>query len=186
MRIEDIFREMNELQRRMTEDMFRGFSPFEDAFNDFDSLKEKAKNGELEGDWSFQPIERPGMKGFIARGFFSTPGLRERPPFARHPLERPTDTLPPLRPKPGEPREPLYDVTADEDRLTVFIELPGVEEDDISIDAKSGKLGVKTGTFQTEIDLSRWVLDAEKMETEYRNGVLKVVIPKTELDEQLI
>ena len=74
MRFDEIFREMEELQKRMTEDMFKGFGSFDDMFSGFDTLKEKVEAGELEGDWSFEPIERPGVKGFIARGFFSSPG----------------------------------------------------------------------------------------------------------------
>ncbi|MEE8325462.1 MAG: Hsp20/alpha crystallin family protein [candidate division NC10 bacterium] len=186
MRIDDIFREMEELQKRMTEDLFKGFGSFENRIPDFDSLKEKAKSGELEGNWSFEPIERPGMKGFIARGFFSTPGLRERPPLARPPLDRPTDILPPLRPNPEQPREPLYDISVGKEQLTLYIELPGVDEKDIQLETEDGKLKLKAGSFETEVDLSAWVADPEKRTTEYKNGVLTVLIPKTGLDEQLI
>ncbi len=38
MRFDEIFREMEELQKRMTEDMFKGFGSFEDMFSDFDTL----------------------------------------------------------------------------------------------------------------------------------------------------
>lgn len=166
MSFEEIFREMEALHRRMTEEMFREFEAFEDMI----------KSGKLEGEWRFEPIERPGVKGFIARGFFSTP----------RPLERPTDILPPLRPKLKGPREPLYDVSVNKDQLQVFIELPSVKEEGIHLEADDGKLKVEAGDFQTEIDLSDWVLDTDKMTTEYRNGVLKVIFPRTELDEQLI
>jgi HSP20 family molecular chaperone IbpA len=175
MRFDEIFREMEELQKRMTEDMFKGFGSFDDMFSDFDALKEKVKAGELEGDWSFEPIERPGVKGFIARGFFSTPGLIERPP-----LDRPTDILPPLKPS---IREPLYDISVGEDRLTLFIELPGVEEKDIQLESEDGKLKLVAGNFQTEIDLSSWVTDTEKRETNYKNGILTLTIPKTKQEE---
>jgi len=178
MRFDEIFREMEEMQKRMTEDMFKGFGSFDDMFSDFDALKEKVKAGELEGDWSFEPIERPGMKGFIARGFFSTPGLIERPP-----LDRPTDILPPLKPSIREPREPLYDISVGEDRLTLFIELPGVEEKDIQLESEDGKLKLVAGNFQTEIDLSSWVTDTEKRETNYKNGILTLTIPKTKQEE---
>ena len=181
MRFDEIFREMEELQKRMTEDMFKGFGSFEDMFSGFDTLKEKVKAGELEGNWSFEPIERPGMKGFIARGYFSRPGLIERPP-----LDRPTDILPPLKPSIREPRAPLYDISVGEDRLTLFIELPGVEEKDIQLETEDRKLKLVAGNFQTEIDLSSWVTDPEKRTTEYSNGILKVTIPKTQPDEQLI
>ena len=181
MKIEEILREMEEFHRKMTEDVFRGFGSFDEAFPDFDSLEEKVKSGELEGDWSYEPIERPGTKGYIIRGFFSTPHLSERPP-----LERPTDILPPVKPNLREPREPLYDIAVEKDRLLVFIELPGVEEEEIRLDAGPRSLKVRAGGFEAEIDLSPWVAKTEERTTEYRNGVLKVVIPRTELDEQLI
>jgi HSP20 family molecular chaperone IbpA len=172
MRIDEIFREIEEMHKKMTEDML----------GDFGSLEEIIRNGEIEGDWRFEPIDRDGMKGFIARGFFSTPNRLPGP----NPLERPTDILPPLRPRLREPREPLYDISIDGDRLTVFIELPGVEEEDIRLDTEDRKLKLEAKDFKTEIDLSSWVLRTEDMTREYRNGVLKVVFPRTELDEQLI
>jgi HSP20 family molecular chaperone IbpA len=186
MRIDELFKEMEELHKRMTQDMFKGFGSFDDMFPDLDSLKEKVKSGEIEGDWSFEPIEKPGMKGFIARGFFSTPGLGERPPLARPPVDRPTDILPPLRPNPEQPREPLYDISVGKEQLTLFIELPGVAEEDIQLEAEDGKLKLKAGHFETEIDLSAWVVEAEQRTTEYKNGVLTVLIPKAGLDEQLM
>jgi HSP20 family molecular chaperone IbpA len=166
MRFEEILREMEALHRRMTEE----------AFREFDDIEERIRSGELEGEWSLEPIERPGVRGFVARGFFSTP----------RPLERPDGILPPLRPRPSGPREPLYDVTAEKDRLLIFIELPGVEENEIDLGFEDGRLKVKARDFETEIDLSGWVLDTEKMATEYRNGVLEVEFPKTTLDEQLV
>ncbi len=181
MKIDEIFREMAELHRKMTEDMFKGTNSFGDTFLDFNSLEEKMKAGELEGDWSFEPIERPGMKGFIARGFFSTPGLPERPP-----MERPTYILPPLKPNLKDIREPLYDISVGSDELTLFIELPGVNEQDIRLDFEEKRLKLEAGNFGAEMDLSSWVIQPEERTTEYSNGVLKIVIPKTGLDEQLI
>ncbi len=166
MKYEDIFKEFEELRKRMTEDMF----------SDFNDLEGMIRRGEMEGEWSFEPIERPGMKGFIARGFFSTP----------RPLERPEGILPPLRPKPNEPREPLYDISVAQGEIQAFIELPGVEEDQIRLDTVPGSLRLKAGDFEAEIDLSRWALDTEKMEREYRNGVLKVRIPRAKFEGQLI
>jgi HSP20 family molecular chaperone IbpA len=182
MKIDEIIKEMEAFHKKMTEDMFRGFGSLGDTFPDFDSLEEKVRSGELEGDWSFEPIERPGVNGFIAKGFFRTP----------QPLKKPDELLPPLKPKlrkpgePREPREPLYDISVEPEKLTVFVELPGVDEKDIDLDAQDGNLKVKTGAFQTVIDLSGWDVDTDNMDTVYRNGVLKVVIPNKGPKEQLI
>jgi len=163
---EEIMREMEELRRRMMGDMF----------SDFEDLEKGLETGEIKGEWRIEPIDRPGMKGFIARGFFGTP----------EPLERPRELLPPLKPPMTDPREPFYDIDAGEDELQIYIELPGTEEKEIELKAEPGKLNLEAGKFRTQIDVSTWILDTEKIGTEYRNGVLKVTIPKMKTDEQLI
>lgn len=160
MNFEDIIREMEALQKRMMASML----------DDLETLEKGVENGQLQGSWRFEPIEKPGTRGFILRGFFSTP----------QPLERPLDILPPLKPKPREPREPLYDITVEKDELLIFIELPGVEEEEIQLHPEPGKLGIKAKDFETEINLSSWAIDTESMATDYRNGVLKVIIPRKE------
>lgn len=166
MNFEDIVREMEAMQRRM----------METVFSDFEDLAKSLEAGELEGEWHFEPIERPGVRGFIAKGFFKTP----------EPLERPLDILPPLKPPLKDPREPLYDIDVGEDEIQLYIELPGVEEEDIEIKTDPRNLEVKAGPFQTNIDISRWILDTKDIATEYRNGVLKVTIPKMRPEEHLL
>jgi hypothetical protein len=43
MRFDEIFREMEELQKRMTRDMFKGFGSFDDMFSDFDTLRDSSQ-----------------------------------------------------------------------------------------------------------------------------------------------
>lgn len=157
---------MEALQRKMMASML----------DDIENLEKGAESGELQGGWRLEPIEKPGMKGFILHGSFSTP----------KPLDRPRDILPPLRPRSRSPRDPLYDITTGKAQLEIYVELPGVEENEIQLDAEPRRLEVKAKDFQTEIDLSGWILDFDAMTTEYRNGVLKIIIPRKELDEQLI
>lgn len=163
MNFDKIIREMEALQNRMTEAMFR----------DFGSMEEKIISGEVKGNWQVYPIDKPGVKGFVARGFFTN----------LHPLEKPTEILPPLKPMPRTLREPLYDISVEKDQLVIFIELPGVEEDEIQLDTEPERLKVKAKDFQTEINLSSWMIDTAGMDTEYRNGVLKVVVPKKKHDK---
>lgn len=157
MNFDDIFREMEEWQKKMTEDFF----------SDFESLEERIRSGEMEGDWEFKPIEGPGMKGFVARGFFRTP----------QPLDGQTPEPLPLRPLRREPREPLYDVSVEKDGVRLYVELPGVEEPDIKLNTVEGGLEVAAGDFNTVIKLPDRELDTGKMSTEYRNGVLTAYIP---------
>ena len=166
MKFEEILREMEDLQRKMMDSMF----------TDFEDLEKRLESGELQGEWRMEPIERPGMRGFIARGFFSTP----------EPVERPQGILPPLKPPLRDLREPLYDIDEGKDSIQLFIELPGVEEEEIEIKAEARNLEVKAKSFHANIDLSRWILDTDKIATEYRNGVLKATIPRIEAEEHLI
>lgn len=166
MKFEEILREMEDLQRKMMDSMF----------TDFEDLEKRLETGELQGEWRMEPIERPGMRGFIARGFFSTP----------EPIERPQGILPPLKPPLKDLREPLYDIDEGEDSIQLYIELPGVEEQEIEVKADAKTLEVNARSFHANIDLSRWILDTEKMATEYRNGVIKVTIPRIKTEEHLL
>ena len=44
-------------------------------------------------------------------------------------------------------------------------------------------LRLHAGDFEAEIELNRWIIDPDKMNTEYNNGVLEVTIPKEDLKE---
>jgi len=91
-----------------------------------------------------------------------------------------------LKPPARELREPLYDIDEGEDELQLYIELPGVEEEEIEIKAEAKNLEVKAKSFHANIDLSRWILDTGNINTEYRNGVLKATIPRIKAEEHLI
>ena len=73
-----------------------------------------------------------------------------------------------------------------EDSIQLFIELPGVEEEEIEIKADAKNLEVKAKSFHANIDLSRWILETDKMATEYKNGVLKATIPRIKAEEHLL
>jgi HSP20 family molecular chaperone IbpA len=163
---DDIFKEFREIEKKMTERMFNDFEDFEKAF----------ESGEIKGNWQVEPIERPGLRGFVARGYFST----------TEPFERPKDLLPPLKPSPKEPRKPFYDINEKEDTLELYIELPGVEEEEIEIKADKENFHVKAGAFELKIDISKWILDTENFSKEYKNGVLKASLPVIRPKEHLI
>ncbi len=192
MNIDEIFKEMETFQRKVLGSMFgdsedsdrfkpfrsfepEGFDPFEGIFEGLKGFDE----GEFDnppGEWRFERIDRPGVKGFIARGIITYPEI----------LKKPDDILPPLRPEPNRPRRPLYDIHSEEGKLRMFIELPGVEEDDINLEVMDGILRLHANDFEEEIDLNRWILDSEKLESSYRNGILEITIPKEDLDAQMV
>ena len=193
MNFDDILKEMEAFQRKVMGSMlddFGGselFKPFGDSelrgFDGFRGLDERLKELEKEsesntpqGEWRFERIDRPGVKGFIARGMFTHPEA----------LKKPEDILPPLRPEPGRPRRPLYDIQAEKDQLRIYIELPGIKEEDVNLEVMDGMLRIHAGDFEEEIDLKRWIVDPDRMTTSIGNGVLVVAIPKEDLKEQMV
>ena len=188
MNFDDIIKEMEAFQRKvmgsMLGDLDERFKPFGDSeprrLDAFEGMDERFKelgkgdqSGMPQGEWRFERIDRPGVKGFIARGMFTHPDA----------LKKPDEILPPLRPDPGRPRRPHYDIQAEEGLLRLYIELPGVDEDAISLEVMDGMLRLHAGNFGEEIDLNRWTVDPDKMDTQYGNGVLEVTIPKEDPEE---
>lgn len=158
---EEILKEMEALQRRMAEAVF----------SELGDLDMRVESRDLEGDWHIEPLEGPGLRGFIARGYFRTPD----------PLERPKPILPLLKPLRRRPREPLYDVSEGEDIVQLYIELPGVKREEINLETGSNSLEVKARDFHAVIELPEGDLDTENFTTEYENGVLTVTIAKKSL-----
>lgn len=104
---------------------------------------------------------------------------------------------PTARPASGIGLSPQVDVAEDDDSVTVFIELPGVPEDQIGITFSGGILSVSgekeiptdakdqhyalrergIGRFERSIAIGPAIADSEIKAT-YRHGTLKVVLPK--------
>jgi HSP20 family protein len=94
---------------------------------------------------------------------------------------------------------PAVDVVENPDSFTVECDLPGIEQKDIDISIASGVLTIKgekrveqksekrkvykketwEGSFQRTISLPTTV-DADKVEATFKNGVLKINLPKRE------
>jgi len=153
---EDIFDDVDEFYQRLTKK----------AFKDMKDIEEAIRNGKLEGEWDIQPIEKPGMKGYIARGHFQS-GDKAEPKILKLPEK--------IR---EEMREPLSDEFEDKDNVKLYVELPGVEQKDIQLNFTQGRVEIKARNFQKTIDLPNADLDVGKMTTNYKNGVLEIVIPK--------
>ena len=177
MNFDEIIKEMEAFQKKVMGSMlddfgdsgrFKPFGGFEGIDERFKELGKGGQPGMHQGEWRFERIDRPGVKGFIARGIITRPEL----------LKKPDEILPPLRPDPGRPRRPHYDIQAEDGRLRIYIELPGVEEDAISLEVMDGMLRLHAGNFEEGIDLNRWTVDPDEVATQYGNGVLEVTIPK--------
>jgi HSP20 family protein len=77
-------------------------------------------------------------------------------------------------------REPIVDVFDEADRLQVIVELPGVEEKDITVEIKETTLTLRAGKgerkYQKEIDLGVPVKGEPKKQ--YKNGILEINLKK--------
>lgn len=153
----DIFDDVDKLYERFTKKMFREMKDIEEAI----------RSGKLEGEWDIKPIEKPGAKGYIARGRFQFGGAKEAPKLL---------TLP--KQIKEEPREPLTDVFQDKDSVKLYIELPGVEKADIQLNVTQDQAEIKAKNFHKTIDLPSKPVEFDKATANYKNGVLEVTIPK--------
>jgi HSP20 family molecular chaperone IbpA len=150
---DEVFRDINSFYKRLMERMFKEMQSFEEAVG----------SGRLKGTWDVKPINKPGMRGYVARGQFQT---------GAEPV------LTPKRELEGEAREPLTDVFEEEESVKVYMELPGVEKSDIKLDVTEGGMEVKAGNFAKTMRLPTRDVDSEKASANYKNGVLEVTIPK--------
>jgi len=151
---EDIFDDVDDFYKKLTKKMFREMEAFDKAI----------RSGKLEGEWDIKPIEEPGVKGYVARGRFQL-GKSE-------PLKLPPQIN-------DEVREPLTDVFEDKDSVKLYVELPGVEKDDIQLNVTDGRAEVRAKNFFKAVDLPTKDVEFDKAVANYKNGVLEVTIPKT-------
>ena len=95
---------------------------------------------------------------------------------------------------------PKMDVADLKDKIEVKVELPGVEKDEVTLTCENGILTVSgkrkqeteekskdyymkeisSGSFSRSVRLPENI-DESKIEAEFKNGVLTVMIPKTEI-----
>lgn len=142
------------------------------GFKDFNDLVEAVKRGELKGNYKVIPINKPGMKGFMAFGTFSTSG-RQLPV-----LDRKMRIMPDLS-NIDEKREPLVDIMDQGKEIIVVAEVPGVDRENIKLDVTGKELEIDAGDkFYKKLELPVEVsLDGKAT---YKNGVLEVHLTKKE------
>ncbi|MBU2445872.1 MAG: Hsp20/alpha crystallin family protein [Bacteroidetes bacterium] len=87
----------------------------------------------------------------------------------------------PKGPKVEEEREPITDVFDEKENVVVIAEMPGINEEAISLDLKDDILEIKAVSkdrkYHKEVLLPAKV-KAENLTSSYTNGILKVVIKK--------
>jgi len=145
---------------RDTDPYFKKLS--ERIFKEMEEIEKAIRSGKLQGEWQVKPIEKPGVKGYVARGRFQ---LDEPMTLPKHAID--------------EVREPLTDIFEDHDHVKLYVELPGVEKNDIQLNVTEGRAEVKAREFYKVIDLPTRHVEFEKATANYKNGVLEIMIPKT-------
>jgi HSP20 family protein len=90
-------------------------------------------------------------------------------------------------PQVKEEREPLVDIVETEGDVHVVVELPGVEKTDIKLHGTDNSLTISVDTshykYYKEVELPVKVKIVEA-HSSYKNGVLEVVIPKSESENK--
>lgn len=80
-------------------------------------------------------------------------------------------------------REPLTDVIEEPDKIRIVMELPGVDKEDIQLDATESSLDIKVDNpqrrFSKHLDLPCHV-DQESAKANYKNGVLEICLARME------
>jgi HSP20 family protein len=98
---------------------------------------------------------------------------------------------------------PSVDIWEDKDNIYVEADLPGFEQKDIKVSVKGDSLSISAkkeetkeekkknyyrcerfqGSFYRELDLPSSV-DTSKIKAQYKNGVLKITLPKVEKEKE--
>jgi len=159
---DDSFPDVDDYFRKLTKKMFR----------EMEDIEEAIKSGKLEGEWDIKPIEEPGAKGYIAKGRFNLDGEKEGQTPRTFKLPEQIDQIE------EDAREPLTDVFQDKDNVKVYVELPGVDKNDIQLNVTDGHAEIKAKNFFKTIELPTSDIAADKAVANYKNGVLEVTIPK--------
>jgi HSP20 family molecular chaperone IbpA len=169
---DDFLREFMTRQRKMQ----KGF------MEQIKRLQEAAKSGKLQGRTEVTPIEKPGVKGYIFHGIFGTPGAfegEEGVPELDSETKKNEQSF--AIPETGkeELREPVVERFTAANEFVAVVELPGVEEQDITVVPRETSIKVEAFNFKTvEVDLPPNA-DITKMTKTLKNGVLEVRVPLT-------
>ncbi|MFQ5795144.1 MAG: Hsp20/alpha crystallin family protein [Candidatus Bipolaricaulia bacterium] len=136
-----------------------------------DLAAELAEKGEVVREGAFDFEDRKGRFGFAMKT-----GVADDTEFRVRTSERKKTG------KREEIREPLIDMFEEEDETVIYVELPGVEQQDIKTELKQGRLHIEAEhrgiKYKKEIELSERAKGEPSYE--YKNGILKVRFAQSE------
>lgn len=162
---------------RTEEDWFR--EPFEEMIKRFEEAMQETPE-ELKGMVTEEetPSGKVRRYGPFVYGFSYTAEPGREPVFQEfgniHPSYRGIE--------PREGREPLVDVMDEKDKYKIFVELPGVDKENVKLDAAENSIQLRTDDerkFYKMIELESSI-DPDSAKASYKNGVLTVEVDKKE------
>jgi HSP20 family molecular chaperone IbpA len=167
---------------------------FEEAMRDLDFFSSelvKIIENELNRLLRDMEVERVGGSSDTDRKRLECDGTSGNGRFNLRESLDPIEPLRPLRPVPkskkplGIPRkalaemtEPLTDVFDKEAAVEVYVELPGAEKKNVQVRVRGRKVEVKAGNLRKVIELPTKEAVNHTASSDYKNGVLRIVIPK--------
>ncbi len=167
--------------------LFKGLGDFLDLISDKIDIAEhmdQRESGSSTGDARHGGVNRTGefrVKGMGDRargvyGFSVRTGAQGIPRVERFGNIRRTDDGPVV----ADVREPMVDVFDEKDEILLVAELPGVDENEISVVLHGDVLALETSgacKFAREVLLPAPVV-AESLQKTYRNGILELRLTK--------
>ncbi|WP_455367757.1 Hsp20/alpha crystallin family protein [[Eubacterium] cellulosolvens] len=91
---------------------------------------------------------------------------------------RPRRPFPLPKPSPWKIRIPIYDFFEEKNAVRLYIEIPGVDHNDIVLNISQKYAEIRTDVFYTKLKLPRADFDLETVKANLKNGVLRINIPK--------
>jgi len=166
-----IFEEMEEMMRELDEMFSRSFEEFEKGLPRDLIREKKLKDGSTVREY-----------GPIIYGYSIKIGPDGKPEIREFGNIKPTGRRPEIV-ELTETREPLVDVFEENDVVKVVAEVPGVEKEDINLNATEDTLVISVKApqrkYYKEVDLPAHV-DPNSAKASYKNGVLEVILKKKE------
>ena len=163
-----------EKKEKYEDDWFK--EPFEDMIKRFEeSMPADFKEFVREEETPMGVYRRYGP---FVYGFSYTAEPGKEPVFQEFGNIRPS----PRGIEPSMGREPLVDVMSEKEKYKIFVELPGVDKENVKLDVAEDSVEIKTEDdkkFYKMIQLDSAV-DADSANASYKNGVLTLELDKKE------
>jgi HSP20 family protein len=171
------------------EDKEKDIFPFDDIFkrpffgNDiFKKLMEEI--AKLEENFENDPKVQVKKYGPYVWGYSMTIGPDGKPEVKQFGNVNPDMNQPALS---DGSKEPLVDIFVEDKTVKIIVEMPGVNKEDIQVNATSSKISIKANTnerqYNTERDLEVKIKPLTS-KSSYNNGILELIFDREEpLDE---